>query len=78
MQAAKRLGLAYLQRELVLKNGRRLLLTDEGQASFSSILKIVQTAADLHSSEPSDIALSLKSVLVAIASYVVPLAPLWS
>jgi hypothetical protein len=68
MQAAKRLGLVYLHRELHLKDGRRVLLTDEGQASFSAILKIVQTSDGLDCSERSDIAGSLKSVLVDLIS----------
>jgi hypothetical protein len=67
IEAAQKLGLQYLDRELRLSAGQTLMLTDQGLSSFLEIEQVLQSSQFPYA-EPSDISIVLKDVLIALLS----------
>lgn len=68
IDAARRAGLQYLTRELRLRTGHSLLLTDQGLASLRAINRVLQASDKYMHAEPTDVSNVLRRVFVDLLS----------
>lgn len=68
IEAARQAGLQYLARELRLRTGRSLMLTDQGLARLRAIDQVLQASDKYTHVEPTDISNALRQVLVDLLS----------
>jgi len=68
IQAVKQAGPQYLIRELRLRTGRSLMLTNSGLTSLRAIDQVLQASDKYVHAEPADVSNVLRQVLVDLLS----------
>jgi hypothetical protein len=68
IEAVRQAGLQYLSRELRLRTGRALMLTDKGLTSLRAIDQVLQASGKYIHAEPIDVSNALRGVLADLLS----------